>query len=243
MARSFASASSQYLSYAGSPFGATWSMSAWIYRASSGGNHVVLSNSGTTGAILQELLVNSSNVMQYYYQDSVSHAINISGGAVSTNTWTQVGFVATSGEHRIYLNGSSVAVATDAIASPTLNDIMIGVARYTGSLTAYFNGRISEVAAWNVALTGAEMASLASAMSPTLIRPASLAAYWPLGGHHGNHDADHWKNRYDMTAVNSPTWVDHPRVIYPRRRSFPVVATVAPPAASPHNLLLLGVGT
>lgn len=47
---------------------------------------------------------------------------------------------------------------------------------------ASFNagGSIADVAIWNVALSDAEVLALARGMSPMLVRPSALVAYWPL---------------------------------------------------------------
>lgn len=143
----------------------------------------------------------------------------------------------------LYVGGSAISGTSSAGSggSLTLGYTYISAYTFGGSL-GYGGGRAAECAVYNVEWTAEDHIAYGAGFTPPQIRPASLVAYWPLGGHHGSHDVDHWKNRYDLTAVGSPTWTDHPRVIYPRRRSFPVVATVAPPASTPHNLLLLGVG-
>jgi len=45
-----------------------------------------------------------------------------------------------------------------------------------------FDGLIAEVGIWDVALTDAEIASLAKGFSPLLVRPQNLKGYWPLWG-------------------------------------------------------------
>ena len=38
-------------------------------------------------------------------------------------------------------------------------------------------------------------------------------AYWPLGGIYGRHDKD-LVGDYDMTAVNTPSWIAHPTKLW-----------------------------
>lgn len=49
-------------------------------------------------------------------------------------------------------------------------------------------GDISEVGYWNVALTDADVAVLAKGVSPLLVRPEGLVAYWSLAAIKGKGD-------------------------------------------------------
>jgi hypothetical protein len=94
----------------------------------------------------------------------------------------------------------------------------------------YFSGLIAEAGIWSVALTAAEIASLAKGISPLSIRPASLLAYWPLIGQTSPEIDFH--GRFEMT-VSGAVADDHPRVYMPvgtlfnsrARRNLTLVAT------------------
>ena len=74
--------------------------------------------------------------------------------------------------------GNDVSNQPDASG---LDTIRIGVrARLTQSL--WFNGRIAEVAIWNVALNDEEISQLAGGALPKDVRPESLVGYWALCG-------------------------------------------------------------
>ena len=75
----------------------------------------------------------------------------------------------------VYLDGGSSATNTTSL-SPTINQTEIGAWR-SGF---WFAGDIAEVGVWNVALTAAEVASLAKGVSPALVRPQSLVTCLPL---------------------------------------------------------------
>ena len=217
MARSFASASSQYLRYSGMIGGSAYTVAGWVYRQTGSAMHVIYMRGAATGLILQELLFNSSNVMQYYYQYSTSLVINISGTtSISTGQWYHVGAVMQGGEHRIYLNGASEAVSTNATTSPTLDFTQFSGNIYNAVGGEYFNGRMAEFGIWSTGLTAAEFTGLAKGRDVTTVRPASLAAYYPMGGRYNQSDVDRWKNKLDLTQTNSPTWADHPRIVYPQ---------------------------
>jgi hypothetical protein len=52
----------------------------------------------------------------------------------------------------------------------------------SSSTFGYFSGRLAEIAIWDIDLMPSEVAQLGRAVSPLLIRPARLVAYWPLIG-------------------------------------------------------------
>ena len=83
---------------------------------------------------------------------------------------------------------------------------------------------MAEAAVWDVALNDDEVAALAHGYSPRLIRPDHLAAYWPLGGLPGQNDKD-LLGSHELTAYNTPSWTDHPPLVYPVR---PQVVTAGP---------------
>jgi hypothetical protein len=222
MARSFASASSQYLRYTGMIGGSAYTVAGWVYRSTGSAQHTIFMRGSATGVILQEFLFNASNVMQYYYQYSSTQSINISGTtSISTGQWYHVAAVMQGGEHRIYLDGISQAVSTNATASPTLSFTQFSGLIYNGMAGDYFNGRMAEFGIWSTGLTADEMAGLAKGRDVSTVRTASLAAYYPMGGRYNQSDVDRWKSKLDLTATGSPTWTDHPRIVYPQPMVLP----------------------
>lgn len=89
------------------------------------------------------------------------------------------------------------------------------------------NGRLAEMAVWNVGLIAAEVAALSKGFSPSLIRPTSLVAYWSLNRPGTAHQVDHWKHGLTATVNGVITDYDHPRVIYPSRRRLVFVPSGA----------------
>ena len=71
------------------------------------------------------------------------------------------------------------------------------------------NGLIAEVGIWNVALTVAEIASLAKGITCEKVRPQSLVFYAPLV-----RDLSDQKGGRAITNNNGATVANHPR-IYP----------------------------
>ena len=116
----------------------------------------------------------------------------------------------------MYLNGGGSGSNATSKVWPGPTHTQAAIIFYGGSRIGPLTGYLSELAVWSEALTADEAAAMASGLlSADQIRPASLAAYWPLGGLRPDNDRDQWGKAYDLTAVNSPTSVDGPRLWYP----------------------------
>ena len=87
----------------------------------------------------------------------------------------------------------------------------INIGRF-GTFGGHFDGKIAECAAWNVALSAAEIASLAAKASPLLIRPSALKTYVPVLGYVT--DEPNWAGTrltsYSSTAASQ---VAHPPIV------------------------------
>jgi hypothetical protein len=68
-------------------------------------------------------------------------------------------------------------------------------------------GQIAEVGIWNVALTAAEIASLADGMTCDKVRPQSLVFYAPLV-----RDLQDVRGGLTITNNNTATVANHPRI-------------------------------
>lgn len=137
-------------------------------------------------------------------------------------TWTSTNTNAPS----LYVDGAAIT-GTSQNGSLTLNVDRTGIQTNNSGSRAYGKGRNAEHAIYAATLDASEVKAIYDGCALPEIRPASLVAYWPLGGHYGKFDLDRWKNRYDLTPSGSPTWTDHPRVIYPGPVNLPIKATVA----------------
>lgn len=198
------------------------SFSAWV-NFSSNANGTVFSITSAVDDV--------NYLTGFYYQPTAefwtyhsSAGVSWSAGAltVTTGVWVHVAGVFSSNSSRTtYVNGVAAAANTFACSNISgASRTSIGLLD-RASPFGYFPGRIAELGIWSAALTAAEVKALANGITPPQIRPASLAGYWPLGGRHGEYDVDRWRNKYDMTAQNSPTWADHPRIVYPQPMGLP----------------------
>lgn len=259
MARSFSSGSSQRLYYAGSPVSAfPFSFVCWFYPTDATSNHALVGVSSTNQVANNTCLlyalgaVAGDPVAAYCEGTPFGGARADSTAGFTANAWHHAAAVFTSASSRtVYLNGGNSATNTTTQTPDFTATLETNLGAWysdtSNSYVLFASTRIAEAAVYNVALTASDVAALARGYSPICVRPADLVAYWPLGGHHGQHDNDHWKNGYDLTAVNSPTWADHPRVIYPAFGGvWPVTTTTGGGGggggSTSGNLLLLGVG-
>lgn len=236
MARSL-DGSTQYLLGTAPVTAYPWSASFWIRPANVTSELVALSlgkNSGATANLWDvrvEGAVGDAAAIYSFPGPQVTRTTNV----CSANTWHHVAVIATSATSRtVVLDGNWASRGTGTTSSsPTgVDTVAIGCQWYNLAAYLHFNGRICEVGIYSVSLTQADVESLADGFTPLSVCPQSLSAYYPLGGHYGQLDVDRWKNRYDLTPTGSPTWADHPRVIYPRRSFWVPSPSVAGPPSS-----------
>lgn len=162
----------------------------------------------------------------------------------SANTWHHAAGVFSSSTSRsVYLDGGSKVTNTTSASPDSINTMNVGAFYYTNTRFAGFGGRIAYLAMWNVALSDDEIADLGRKLNgvpcgvhPIRIRPESLVACYPLGGFHGEHDGDIWKDSYNLTPSGTPTWEESPAVIYPSRKKiiFPA-SSPAPPSSTKYS--------
>lgn len=99
----------------------------------------------------------------------------------SANTWHHAAGVFASSTSRIaYIDGVGGTAETTSRTPGTMNTTRIGVTVGGGARSNYMNGRLAEVAIWNVALSAVEIAALAKGIKPFLIRPEKIVLYLPL---------------------------------------------------------------
>lgn len=159
---------------------------------------------------------------------TVQRAITTSG--YSANTWFHAaGVSASATDRRVFLDGGSKGTDTVSSAPSGINEMGCGVDFAGSRVTNGSTCRAAHVAVWDVALSDQEVASLAEGFSPLLTRPESLLAYYPFGGFDGNNDLD-LMGGYNMTAFNSPTFVDQRRMLYPSSPQIAYNKPYVPPS-------------
>jgi peroxiredoxin len=127
----------------------------------------------------------------------------------SANTWHHAcGVWATRADVSSFIDGGSEGNDGGAGDSPPGID-SVSLGRQGDSTPGtYMSGNIAEAAIWNAALTNAEVAILATGVSPLAVRPQSLVFYMPLVR---DDDVD-LIGGLTLTPSGSPTIADHPPV-------------------------------
>jgi hypothetical protein len=215
MAYEFNNANSRYLSALPSGISATpMTLACWVYPTAQENDRAALAvGDGVTHRhVLQHNIPGGNAQMGVVSFGSIGIANGLSGssygGDTPNNVWTHVAGVFTSSSSRtIYVGGISRSTNnTDCGSQNTFDEILIGARRNT-SVSLYYTGRIAEAAVWTVALTAAEIASLADGMTCDKVRPQSLVFYAPLV-----RDLIDYKGGLTITNNNTATVANHPRV-------------------------------
>lgn len=233
MARSFASASSQYLQTTGMPDAALpITMAAWFYATSTSGYQAVAywGNSvySNCAGLIGLNYPSGGDLYAQIYSSSPSTNQLPYKGTWSTSVWNHACSVMDTTAARVYLNG--VAGSDVSYSSPTFSGATYLHVASMPSVGRYLNGRVAYLGIWSAVLNAAEAEALAAGYHPRLVRPGSLLGCWDFGGFSGEHDKD-FVGGYNLTAYNSPTWVDSPRIIWPDDDGD--VVTAAGSAAKP----------
>jgi hypothetical protein len=242
MSRSF-NGTSDYLVYSGAvDAGHPMSFALWFNRPSTTfATAFSISNTNVSNPNRNSIILSSTPNVRAFSANSggTTTATAISTANYSTNTWHHACAIFSSNSSRtIYLDGGNSATNTTTVNVNTGSFVAttIGGFSNSGSIGQPCDGLIAEVAVWDASLTAEDARALASGMSPILIRPDVLVAYWPLYGEASPEPER--RNRYEMT-VNGATAAEHPRVYMPRfphtnlniRRNLTLVATDAPDIA------------
>lgn len=216
MARAFDDGSSQYLRNANDVVSAVpFSFAAWYNTDVDTLPIAVLAMDGGGTTDFAELFLwgNGGDEISFWVrgQDDGSYLQANTTSAFSINTWQHAAGVCSGlSSASAYLNGGSKGTSTVTTLAPTYDQTTVG-GRFD-TINHAFSGSIAEAGIWDVALTDAEVATLALGYSPLLVRPASLVAYWPLIGRMSP-EID-LVGGFDMTLNGSPTTADHPPTIY-----------------------------
>ncbi len=209
----FVAGSTQYLSTSSSPVnGNPMTIAFWFKSAGVNGCGVFVGGASATQRNNVFILPASGAVVNAGSVNSAGTSASVNSTTTFTDgVWSHAAAVYTSDSSRTaYCNGGGAATNTTTITTtPGFNSVLVG-ARWSGSLGGYFTGDIAEVGIWSVALTAAEIASLAAGFTPSQVRPQSLVFYAPLVG---GQIIDVVGGR-TITNNNGATIAAHPR-IYP----------------------------
>jgi len=141
-------------------------------------------------------------------------------------------------DRTLYLNGTGTNnTGNDTLTDPSTWDrLSIGAFRRTTS-PIYWDGDAAMVAVWDVELSASDAAAWAAGYHPYFIKPESLVFFAPLGGLDcaDDQDIDHITGTA-LSVGGTPTTTDHPSgLIYPSQQFIPfpsAAAGVFPPRST-----------
>ncbi len=219
MSRNFVAASSQYLDVGSTPVtAAPLTLAAWFRTG--------LSTS--VDRVLVGLFDGASN--NWFFIEDYASDVDASihdppgqsdalAGTVTTNAWQHAaGVYASTTSHTAYLNGVAGTTNTTSRTPLTTTRIVVGRGQPAAPF-GYMNGDIADVAIWNVALSGAEVASLAAGASPASIQAGALVFYAPLMGE-ASPEPDSTSGARNLT-ITGATPSPHPDLLTFRRFTNP----------------------
>lgn len=207
--------SSQYLERTAAALSSyPFTMSCWFYPTAIPGGASGLMCIETNGtADHRHALAYVFDEKIYANSRTTSAANAITTTTATLNAWNHAcGVWASAADRRAFLNAGSKGTNTTSITPSGMDRTRIG--RYDPT-PFYLQGGIAEAAIWNVALTDAEVSELYGGgigAAPRFVRPDALVAYWRLLNSDGDVD---WWGQNNLTAVNSPTYMSRPPIIYP----------------------------
>lgn len=216
MARVFVSGSSQYLQVSSAVLtSAPLTMACWGYSTTLTATGVLMSINDSAGSHRFQISAEGAAA-----GDPISAFAQAAGNgnaqttsSYPANTWFHAaGVFASSTSRASYLNGGNKGTNTTSVAPSGVNTTALGTRYASGSRGLFLSGRVAHAAIWDDALTDDEILVLSTGMSPLLVRPVNLVAYWPLDGN-TSPEID-IVGRYELT-VTGATKGDSPRVFLP----------------------------
>jgi hypothetical protein len=217
MAYEFTAASSQYLSFT-NPVGApldSLTVACWAKLNNATAIHslIFIGDTQVRGLITQRDVLFARGDLAGDPIQMVSGGAGFGQGEANTttgfsaNTWFHAAGIETSTGRSAFLNGGGRGDDADQNAFTLVNGAAIGARINDGTAGVYADGLIAEVGIWNVALTTAEIASLAKGMTCDKVRPQSLVFYAPL-----IRNLQDVRGGLTITNNNTATVANHPRV-------------------------------
>jgi len=215
MARSFVSASFQYLENAAGAV-ATYpiTMACWFNPTTTAQIQCMLSLGHSLTTDRHSIQGDGASHVAAQTADPTTTRTATSTGTFAAGAWAHAaGVFASATSRTAYRDGGNSGTNTGNTTPANANRTNAGCRFSLASRGQFWNGLIAEAAIWNIALTAAEVAELAKGFSPMLIQPQNLVSYWPLLGR-TSPEID-LRGGFPLSIVG-PTRADHCRVFNPR---------------------------
>jgi hypothetical protein len=220
MARDFVRASSQYFSRTEAVLpnvGTGVTFSCWVFPDDTTASATMCLG---RNAADDDRLQTTANGTSGYRASSIdaTTAVDATVGSTFSGSWKHGASVFASNTSRTgYLDGSAGSPNTTGNTAQNLNRTVVGGRVAAGTFGGFLDGRMAECAMWDDDLTAFEIAAMSHGVSPMLVRPTNLVAYWPLFKGFSTGDEPDWHGAYLLTETGTVGNVDHPAksIAYP----------------------------
>lgn len=133
-----------------------------------------------------QLVIGSGNKAVIRLGDSANSTTAITSTSISANTWMELcGVYASATSYTAYLNGGGAVTGTTSRVPVGLNQTSVGdldQATETQPCGPAGTCDLAWPTIWNVALSAADIAELATGVDPRMVHPEAIVAFWPLDG-------------------------------------------------------------
>lgn len=246
---------SRYLQYAGASLTAVpLTISAWCWTDSVGGLAQTIVDLKASGAATNReefklLIAGTTDFVQMVTSDGSGSGTAATSTTITASTWFHAcGVTSAANSRAAYLNGGGKGTNTGNRTPTGVNQTTVGMQGGTANNLPFGlaggNGYIAEVAIWNVALTDADVTTLALGVHPFLVRPDALVDYWPLMGRYSP-EINLKSNTRVLTVNGALVQFPHPRIFMPHTRAAARKQTFAgrgPLLAGHRNRSIVGGG-
>lgn len=168
------------------------SVFAWIYQIQSSNSMGIFSSTGSFGANRFSFMADYKNsshaklLLIYRNISSVSQTLSSDNTIYTLNNWHLVGFTLNSTVWSFYVDGNFV-YNISAITGTYFDVLTYDIGKdnwNTGNQT--FNGSIDNIIIFNTSLNSSQITQLYSNISPLLVAPESVVAWYPFTNQTGN---------------------------------------------------------
>ena len=157
------------------------SMACWANADTLATSQTAMDLGSTLSGNGQRVFMNASGVNAESSQAGGTR-IATTTAAPTTGTWHHIaGVFASATDRRAFLDGGNKGTSTDSRTwSADIDRTLVASRLRSNTFSQTFDGRLAEVAIWDVALSDDDVASLAKGFRPTLIRPDRIVMYSSL---------------------------------------------------------------
>lgn len=228
-----------YLKYSGAVVSGTpFSIAGW-FNYSNAAIQAIVGLCSSSGINFHKLGITGTGFVISQSNDGTSSQAQ-STASIGTGTWAHAAGVWSDDTNRAaFLNGGNKGTAASAHTPASLANSTIGMVISNGNVVQPFlgTGILGEIGFWNVALTDAEVAALATGIPTYLIRPGSLIWYvpmrWGLSGATSEPDLSGQAQNPAVTGTLAAS-NDPPITLFtPKWRTYPTLAAAPVSAVVP----------